>query len=101
MPAPYPMPNNITDLATFGDYINTVTDQLFGVSILIATALIFFTILSIRYSTRMSVVGTGVITALIGIIWRFAGMINDFVMFSTIVICGLGTILYLYFTRED
>lgn len=101
MPAPYATPSNITDLASFGDYINLVTDNLFGLSILIATGIIFFTILSIKYSTRMAVGGTGVIMSLMAILWRFAGMINDSVMFSFVIVCGLGSILYLYFTKED
>jgi hypothetical protein len=101
MPAPYNLPNNVTDVVTFGDYINQVTDYWFGISILLAVGIIFFTILSIRYSTRMSVVGTGIVTSLMAILWRFAGMINDFVMFTTLIICGIGAILFLYFTRED
>ena len=101
MPAPYPLPNNITDIASFGDYTNLVTNNLFGISILLVTAFVFFTILSIRYSTRTSVMATGVITALMSIIWRFAGQINDFVMFTTIVVCGLGSLLFWYLTRQD
>jgi len=100
MPAPYPMPQNITDIATFGDYINVVTGNFFGIAILLATAIIFLSILSLRYSTRMAVGATGVLMGLLSIIWRFAGMINDFVMFTTIIL-GFGSLLYIYFTKED
>lgn len=100
MPAPYPMPSNITDIATFGDYINVVTGNFFGISILLATTIIFFSIFSLRYSIRMAVGATGTIMGLLAIIWRFAGMINDFVMF-TFVIAGFGSLIYLYFTKED
>jgi hypothetical protein len=100
MPAPYPMPQNITDIATFGDYINVVTGGFFGIAILLVTTIVFFSILSLRYSIRMATGATGTIMGLMAIIWRFAGMINDFVMF-TFVIAGFGSLIYLYFTKED
>ena len=99
MPAPYPQPTNITGFATWADYINLVTGNMFGVLVLIAATIIFYSILSLRFSTKTAVAGTGFTMSILAIVWRFAGMVSDLVMF-TYVILAVVTILYLQFTKN-
>lgn len=99
MAAPYATPNNITGFATWGDYINSITGNLFGVLVLIAATVIFYSILSLRFSTKTAVAGTGFTMALLAIVWRFAGMISDLVMFSYVIL-AIVSILYLQFSKQ-
>ena len=99
MSAPYPTPTNITGFATWGDYINQITGNLFGILVLVAATIIFYSILSLRFSTKTAIAGTGFTMSILAIIWRFAGMINDLTMF-TFVIMAVVSILYLQFTKQ-
>lgn len=99
MSAPYPTPTNITGFATWGDYINLITGNLFGILVLVAATIIFYSILSLRFSTKTAIAGTGFTMSILAIIWRFAGMINDLTMF-TFVIMAVISILYLQFTKQ-
>lgn len=99
MSAPYPTPTNITGFATWGDYINLITGNLFGILVLVAATIIFYTILSLRFSTKTAIAGTGFTMSVLAILWRFAGMINDLTMF-TFVILAVVSILYLQFTKN-
>jgi len=99
MPAPYDTPTNITGFATWGDYLNLITGNLFGILILVAATIIFYSILSLRFSTKTAIAGTGFTMSILAIVWRFAGMINDLTMF-TFVIIAVVSILYLQFTKN-
>ncbi len=100
MPAPYPTPTNITGIADLGVWANTVTGNTWGVGILLVTGIIFFAILNLRFSVRMSIGATAYIMSVLSILWRFAGQINDFIMFTTIVL-SMCAILYLYFSSAE
>jgi len=99
MPAPYPLPSNVSGFGSLGVYINTVTGNMYGVLVLIAATIIFYSVLSIRFSTKTAVAGTGVTMGVLAILWRFAGQINDLVMF-TYVILAIVSVLYMQFTKQ-
>lgn len=98
--APYPLPTNITGLANMGEYANSLTNNFWGTGILLAGLTIMFMVLSQKYSTRTSVGTTGVLAAVLAIIWRFANQITDWVMFVFILV-GFFSIVYLYFSKEE
>lgn len=100
MTAPYPLPTNISGVSGMGDYANQVTGGLWGLGIMIAATTILYVVLAQKYSNRTSIVSTGVLMATMAILWRFAGQISDFVMF-TFIIFGYGSILYFYFVKDD
>jgi len=99
MPINYTMPTNVSSLTSLGDYVNGVTDQVFGIGILVVIMVLFFTSLNRVYGLRTSLGSSSVLLAIMSILWRFTGMISDRVMFFCIMV-GVGAILYLLFTKE-
>ena len=100
MSAPFPLPNNLTGIANMGEYANTLTNNLWGVGILLAGVTIMFIVLSQRYSTRTTIGTTGIMLSVLSILWRFAGQISDSIMFTCVMV-GMAGILYLYFVKEE
>ena len=98
MPAPYALPQNVTGFGSLGEYVNSVTGNAYGILVLVAATVIIYAVLSIRFSTKTAIGGTGVVMGLLAIVWRFAGQINDLAMF-TFVILAIVSILYLQFTK--
>jgi len=99
MPINYTMPTNVSSLTGLGDYANLVTGQVFGIGILLVVMILFFTSLNRVYGLRTSLGSSAVLLGVMSILWRFAGMISDNTMFFCIMI-GVGSILYLLFTKE-
>lgn len=97
---PYTLPSNLTTLQQMGGYVNSVTNNVFGYGISIVMLIIIFTTLHRQWGLRVSVGGTGVIFAIMSILWRFTGLTTDFVMFTGIIV-GFGSLLFLAFTRDD
>lgn len=91
--------SNISSLTDLGDYVNGVTNNAFGLGILVVIMILFFTSLHRVYGLRTSLGSSGVLLGIMAILWRFAGMITDRVMFFCLMI-GVATILYLLFTKE-
>lgn len=100
MPTNYTMPTNITGFASLGEYANVVTNNLFGIMILVAIAVMIFILLNIRFTNRDSVAVAGFITALLGILMRFINWINDLTLYSVIAL-GFFCIMYFMFTKEN
>lgn len=99
MPINYSLPTNLTSVTGLGDYVNGVTDNVFGVGVLVVVVVLFFTSLHRVYGLRTSLSSSCLLLAVMSILWRFAGMISDSVMFFCIMV-GVGSILYLLFTKE-
>lgn len=99
MPINYSMPTNVTSMTTLGDYVNSVTNSTFGIGILVVVILLFFTSLHRAYGLRTSLGSSSVLLGTMAILWRFAGMISDGVMYFCIIV-GIGSILYLLLTKE-
>ena len=100
MPAPYPTPQNISGLADMGIYANTLTGGLWGVGILVTGMVVLFAVIATKYSTRAAIATSSTTMMVLSILWRFAGQINDNIMYG-FVLASMGAIMYLYFTRDE
>jgi hypothetical protein len=99
MPTNYSIPN-VTGFQEMGLWANSVTNNVFGIGIMIVVLIMVFTTLHRFYGVRLSVGGTSVIGGILASIWRMTGLINDFVMFTIIMLCAVG-ILYMYLSKEE
>lgn len=98
MPVNYSIPN-MTHLTDMGDYVNSVTNNVFGIGVMVVIAVLVFATLHRFYGLRVSTGSTAVIVGILAIVWRFTGLISDFVMYSCIML-GFAGILYLYLSKE-
>lgn len=96
----YTLPTNISTISDLGVYVNSVTNNLFGIGVMLAISIIVFTTLHRNYGLRISVGGSGAIIGIMGILWRFTGLTTDLVMFTCVMI-GFGSVIYLLFSRDD
>lgn len=100
MPTNYSMPVNLTGFSSMGVYINSVTNNVFGIGIMVVLCILIFTVLHRFYSLRLSIGGTSVLLGVFSILWRMTGLINDNIMFACIILCGVG-VVYMYLSKED
>ena len=100
MANPFPLPpENLSGLGGLVSYANTLTEGFFGTGILIVIAIISF-ISAKNYSPDKAAGFAGFFSLMVAILLRFMNLINDGVLYITIVLF-VGTMIWIYLTREQ
>jgi len=100
MAQPFPMPSdNMTSIFDLFSHANTLTDGFLGVGILIVVAVVAF-ITTKMFSTEKSFGFAGFLSILVAILLRFMDLINDTVLYITII-AFVGILVWLYTMREQ
>jgi hypothetical protein len=96
VPFSYP-PENMTSILDLFSHANTLTDGFLGVGILIAIAIIAF-ITTKAFSTEKAFGFSGFLSLLVAILLRFMGLINNTVLYITII-AFVGIMIWVYNIR--
>ena len=98
VPFPYP-PENMTSVFDLMSHANTLTDGFLGTGILIVVAVISF-IATKMFSTDKALGFAGFLSLMVAILLRFMNLINDMVLYITIVLVA-GVFIWIYSMREQ
>lgn len=98
LPFDYP-PENMTSILDLFSHANTLTDNFLGTGILIAVAVISF-MAAKAFSTDKAFGFAGFLSLLVAILLRFMSLINDTVLYITIV-AFVGIMIWVYSMREQ
>lgn len=93
--APFPIPANLTGFQQMAMYTNTVTNNKFGLGIMIAVIIIFFSFMVSRFGWRSALGSTAFISAILAILLRFSSLIDDTIM-TVVILLAFGSIMYLF-----
>ena len=100
MAVPFPYPgDNMTSVFDLMSHANVLTDNFLGTGILIAIAIIAF-ITTKQFSSDKAFGFAGFLSLLVAILLRFMNLINDAVLYITIV-AFVGVLIWLYSMREQ
>lgn len=99
MSQPFPMPENMTSVLDLFSHANVLTDGFLGTGILIVVAIIAF-ITTKAFSTDKALGFAGFLSLLVAILLRFMSLINDTVLYITII-AFVGVLIWIYSMREQ
>lgn len=95
----FPTPDNVTDLATWFQYNNQVTNDMFGIIVSMLIFIVFFMVFA-KVGGVKSFAISSFITAISVIFLRAMEVVNDFVVIFAIVFAIVG-VIGLIFADKD
>jgi hypothetical protein len=83
-------PQNVTGMVTFLQWLNYLTNDLFGIVFLAMMLLVLFFAMK-SFDTERALASSAFITALIGILFGVIGIVSD----TIVIVCVLGAVVSL------